>query len=138
MQLHDSSEKRHDESIEWEEISQVRKRQQNLKPNNDFYLYRFFLYNFSIIFECISSIFLRALTPKRFSYYYGSAYRMPFTIPIRLNCSLTMIIFYLQKEEINELIAAVDLNNPNYSNSLEELTQIYRNCLCFFLWHTYI
>ena len=37
-----------------------------------------------------------------------------------------------QKEEIEELISAVDVHNPQFIPALEELTTIYRDCLKYF------
>ena len=42
---------------------------------------------------------------------------------------VSLFCFIIQKEEVEELIAAIDINNPKYSAAIEELTQIYCDCL---------
>ena len=42
---------------------------------------------------------------------------------------LLSYIFFFQKEEVEELISAIDIHNPNYVTAIEELRQIYYDCL---------
>ena len=44
--------------------------------------------------------------------------------------------FIIQKEEVEDLISAIDVNNPNYAAAIEDLTQIY--CDCFISISSYI
>ena len=43
--------------------------------------------------------------------------------------SFLLYSFIIQKEEVEELISAIDINNPKSIAAVEELTQIYCDCL---------
>ena len=57
-------------------------------------------------------------------------------------CLSPMQIFYIllllklvrptQEEEVESLISAIDVHNPNYITAIEKLTQIYHDCLIIF------